>query len=75
MTSEEAVLSAIKALSPEKQELLLDFANFLLHKTSNSIAKENQLQQYDLNDLLSKVTPDNLHHEIDSGYAVGVEIG
>jgi antitoxin MazE len=30
--------------------------------------------EYQLDDLLSKITPDNLHAEIDTGYATGNEV-
>ncbi len=33
------------------------------------------VQQYRLDDLLSQITPDNLHGEIETGDAVGNEIG
>lgn len=38
------------------------------------IEPENQEKIYNLDDLLARVTPENIHEETDTGPAVGLEI-
>jgi antitoxin component of MazEF toxin-antitoxin module len=39
------------------------------------MSKQEFTEKDELSELLAKITPENLHGEIDSGYAVGQEIG
>ena len=66
MALEQALLKTIRELSPQQQQAVLDFAQFLQTKCR----KDDELRE-----ILAKITPDNLHDEIDFGYAVGQEVG
>lgn len=66
MALEQTLLETVQKLSPQQQQAVLNFAQSLQNKS-----------QYrdELKEALAKITPDNLHDEINFGYAVGQEIG
>jgi antitoxin component of MazEF toxin-antitoxin module len=66
MALEQALLKTIRELSPQQQQAVLNFARSLQTKCR----KDDELRE-----VLAKITSDNLHGEIDFGYAVGQEIG
>jgi len=66
MALEQALIETIRELSPQQQQAVLNFARSL---------KQEFTEKDELSELLAKITPENLHGEIDFGYAVGQEIG
>lgn len=66
MALEQALIETIRELSPQQQQAVLNFARSL---------KQESRQKDELSELLARITPENLHGEIDSSYAVGQEIG
>ncbi|NJK50504.1 DUF2281 domain-containing protein [Candidatus Gracilibacteria bacterium] len=75
MSLEQAVLEKLRDLSPQQQKEVLDFAEFLQQKNFKPSLDSPKKLKYNLSDLLAQVTPDNLHSEIETGLAVGHEIG
>lgn len=72
---EHTILAKLRELSPGQQKEVLDFAEFLQQKNLKSSLEKRKEPQYNLEDLLAQVTPENLHGEIETGLAVGHEIG
>jgi antitoxin component of MazEF toxin-antitoxin module len=78
MNVESAIVAKLRKLSPQQQQEVLKFINSLEKGLSASHSLQDNAKaakEADLQKLLDKVTPENLHSEVSTGEAVGREIG
>ncbi|MGL5875666.1 MAG: DUF2281 domain-containing protein [Xenococcaceae cyanobacterium] len=75
MDLEQKVLKKFRELPSQQQHEVLNFVEFLQQKSLNQSQEKEDIPRHNLSDLLAKVTPENLHGEIDPKNAVGNEIG